>query len=154
MTRAALLAAALAAVAVSAAGPAGADPTPDAPCSADLDGALTRLTGVTWQCSAGQWRLDTDPYAAGDRWLSWAADPLVVHGPGRRNPEVRPGVWTGTPANADAQCSADLVDVVDAGQLGPVEEHAAAPGEVVTFTASATLFSATLSGPCLWQHTP
>ncbi len=154
MTRAALLAVALTAAALSTPGPAAADPAPDAACSAHLDGALTRLTGVTWQCSAGQWHVSTDPYAASDRWLSWGADPLVVHGQGRRNPEVRAGAWTGTPQAADAQCSADLVDVVSAGQLGPVDKHTAAPGEVVTFTASDTLFSATLSGPCLWQHAP
>jgi hypothetical protein len=153
MSRAVVIATALAAVAVGVAGPAGATTPPDTPCTDGVDDALTRTTGDTWQCLDGAWRLSTDPYASSDRWLSWGDEPLIVHGQGRRNPEVGAGTWTGTPQSPEAQCLAEVVDVAEPGQLTAPEPHAADVGEPVTFTAGPTMFSVTLDGYCLWERT-
>jgi hypothetical protein len=155
MTRPVVLAAAAVMVATfGTAVPAAAAPAPDTPCVADIDGALTRTTGDTWECLDGVWRLSTDPYASSDRWLSWGDEPLVVHGQGRRNPEVRAGTWTGTPQTPEAQCLAEVVDVAAPGQLTAPEPHAADVGEPVAFTAGPAMFSVTLDGYCLWERTP
>ena len=135
-------------------------PQADASCTGDLDGALTALPKPAGdasnkqnllQCSNGTWQPFLDPYPSSDRWLSTGPD-LVLHGQGRRNPEVKAGVWTATPVTADAKCSAERVDVVAAGQTSAPETFSANPGQPLRIDVSDHLFTVKLSGYCLWQR--
>jgi hypothetical protein len=161
----------VAAVSVGACAPAHSDPAPPGPtqtappetgsaCGENLDGALTALpqpaaeTGSAkslLQCTGGTWQPFLDPYPASDRWLTTGPE-LVLHGQGRRNPEVRAGTWTGIPQTDETQCHAEVVDVVAAGETSPPEAHGADPGQPLTFDVSDYLFTARLSGYCLWQR--
>ncbi|WP_018599423.1 hypothetical protein [Mycobacterium sp. 155] len=129
-------------------------------CDDNLDSALTELphpaaeTGTAknlLQCTGGAWQGYLDPYPASDRWLTTGPE-LVLHGQGRRNPEVRAGTWTATPQTDETSCRAEVVDVVAAGETSPPETHAADPGQPLTIEFSDHLFTATLSGYCLWQR--
>jgi hypothetical protein len=140
-------------------------PPPDPPqagasCIGDLDGALTALPKPAddlsnkrnlLQCSNGTWEPFLDPYPSSDRWLS-TGPAVVLHGQGRRNPEVKAGVWTATPVTAEAQCSAERVDVVSAGRTSAPETFSADPGQPLTLDVSDHLFTVAFSGYCLWQR--
>jgi hypothetical protein len=166
--------AALCAVATVGAGTsAHADPEPAPPgpartaapqagssCGDDLDGALTALpqpaadTGTAKNlllCTGGTWQQYLDPYPASERWLTTGPE-LVLHGQGRRNPEVRAGTWTATPQTDETPCRAEVVDVVAVGETSAPEPYAADPGQPLTFTVSDHLFTAKLTGDCLWQR--
>jgi hypothetical protein len=169
----ALIAAAVtAAGAISASACAHADPEPappgpaettapqaDSPCADQLEGALTELPGLATtgnakhllQCSDGTWQRFLDPYPSSDLWLTTGPE-LVVHGSGRRNPEVKAGTWTATPQSNEAQCSAARIDVIGAGETSAPEDFSADPGQVLTLDISDDLFSVTLRGYCLWQR--
>ena len=128
-------------------------PQPGTACQDNLDGVLTGTGAarVLLQCSDGTWQQFHGPYPSSDRWLT-TGPALVVHGQGRRNPEVRAGRWTGTPQTAQARCSAERVDVVAAGETSPPETSSADPGQPLTFDISDHMFTVTLSGFCLWQR--
>lgn len=130
-----------------------APPQPDTACAAELDGALTGVadSNALLQCRDGDWQPYTDVYPASDRWLTTGA-PLTLHGQGMRNPEVHAGQWTGTPQDSETQCSARQVDVLGPGQLNAPLVQTGDPGQPLSFAVSAKLFSATLSGFCLWQR--
>ncbi len=141
-------------------GPPPAPPHAGASCTGDLDGALTALPKPVddlsnkqnlLQCSNGNWRPFLGPYPSSDRWLSTGSD-LILHGQGRRNPEVKAGVWTATPVTVEAQCNAERVDVVSAGKTSAPETFSADPGQPLTFGISDHLFTVKFSGYCLWQR--
>jgi len=140
---------ALSAPAIAAAQPAG--PQPDAPCTAAIDQALSRLAdGSTVQCADGRWAIFPGPYPSGDRWVSTDVD-LQLHGQGRRNPEMLSGGWTAYPQDPDAVCRAAQTAVVRAGEVGPVQLAEGAPGQPLRFDVVPVMFSIELSGHCLWQ---
>ncbi|ART69381.1 hypothetical protein BTO20_13015 [Mycobacterium dioxanotrophicus] len=162
------LAVALGAVVVLGAGSyARADPEPGpAPpqagsgCGENFDGALTALpqpaaeTGTAkdlLRCTGGTWAPYLDPYPASDRWLTTGSG-LILHGQGRRNPEVHAGTWTGTPQTDETTCRAEVVDVLAPGETSSPEFHAADPGRPLTLEVGDHLFMATLTGYCLWQR--
>lgn len=141
-------------------GPPPVPPQAGASCTGDLDGALTALPKPVddlsnkrnlLQCSNGTWEPFLDPYPSSDRWLS-TGPAVVLHGQGRRNPEVKAGVWTATPVTAEAQCSAERVDVVSAGRTSAPETFSADPGQPLTLDVSDHLFTVAFSGYCLWQR--
>jgi hypothetical protein len=152
----------LSATAFLLAAPASADPVvpqADAPCSENLDGALTQLSdgSAYLQCSNApgnyQWVPFTDPYPSSDRWLSY--DPgLTLHGQGRRNPEILSGRWTAYPQDPAAVCAADQAAVVSAGQVGPPQTSTGQPGQPLTFDVLPVVFTITLTGNCLWEAVP
>ncbi|ORA40162.1 hypothetical protein BST13_01660 [Mycobacterium aquaticum] len=168
MGRAGALATALGVVVVLGTGSqARADPEPGPPppqagsaCADNLDGALTALpqpaadTGTAkdlLQCTGGAWQPYLDPYPTSDRWLTTGSE-LILHGQGRRNPEVHAGVWTGTPQIGETACRAEVVDVLAPGETSSPEFHAADPGVPLTLEVGDHLFMAKLTGYCLWQR--
>lgn len=120
-------------------------------CPDAFDGAMTRAQQILFRCSNGTWEQFHNPYPSSDRWLTTGPE-LVVHGQGRRNPEVKGGSWTGSPQTAEARCGAELVDVVGAGETSAPETLSAEPGQTLTFDISDHMFTVTLSGYCLWQR--
>ncbi|WP_166905286.1 hypothetical protein [Mycobacterium sp. DL440] len=133
-------------------------PQPDASCTESLAGALTpadpgqlgnnrRLLmcdGVIWQAFGG-------PYPSSDRWLTTGPQ-LILHGQGRRNPEAAAGTWLAIPETAEARCSVEVVDVLGAGKTSEPETFSAGPGQSLTFEVSDHMFTAKLSGYCLWTR--
>jgi hypothetical protein len=141
-------------------GPPPAPPQAGSSCTDNLDGALTALPKPPddlsnrqslLQCSGGSWQPFLDPYPSSDRWLSTGPD-LILHGQGRRNPEVKAGTWVATPVAGDARCSAERVDVVAAGQTSAPQTFSADPGQPLTFDIGERLFTVKFSGYCLWQR--
>jgi len=137
-----------------------ATPQSGAACADAYDGALTALpmapgdhgnTRNLLQCSDGIWQRFLDPYPSSDRWLTTGPQ-LVLHGQGRRNPEIKAGAWTGTPQGGDAQCTAESVDVVGPGTTDQPRTDSADPGQSVTFDVSDHLFTVKLGGVCLWER--
>jgi hypothetical protein len=127
-------------------------PQPDTPCAASVEGALTELPdGATvLQCRAGRWQQFTDPYPASDRWLTYGPT-LMLHGQGRRNPELKSGNWTAYPQDPGSACRAEQTAVVRAGVVGPPQVSTGEPGQPLQFTVLPSLFSIEMSGNCLWQ---
>jgi hypothetical protein len=152
-----MVATAVSAVALGGAPHAHADPAvpPQAgtSCAPGLDGALTGVAGskALLQCRDGSWQPYTEVYPSGDRWLTTDA-PLTLHGQGMRNPEVLAGAWTGTPQDGESTCTATLIDVVAAGELGAPQTVTGGAGQPLEFPVSAKLFTVTLTGFCLWQR--
>ncbi|WP_029108677.1 hypothetical protein [Mycobacterium sp. URHD0025] len=133
-------------------------PQPDAPCADGLAGALTPADPGAignnrrlLQCDDGTWQAFGGPYPSSDRWLTTGPE-LVVHGQGRRNPEAAAGTWTGMPQTTEARCSAEVVDVVAAGQTSGPMTSAADPGQPLTLEISDHMFTVKLSGYCLWAR--
>jgi hypothetical protein len=140
-------------------GPPPAPPAVGAACGADLDGALTALPKAAddlsnqqhlLACGNGTWQPFDDPYPSSDRWLSTGPE-LVLHGQGRRNPEVHGGTWTATPQTADTPCGAEIVDVVGAGKTSAPQQLTAEPGQPLTINVSDHMFTVRLTGYCLWR---
>lgn len=132
-------------------------PQPDTECSMNLTDALTRLPDgeTTLMCidhggGSYRWGLYPSLYPLSDRWLSYGPD-LQLRGQGLRNPEMMSGRWTGYPQEADGRCSAEQVEVVRAGDVGPPQLVTGEPGQPVDVEVSPTMFSIELSGHCLWQ---
>lgn len=164
MARAVSAGTVMAALAVFAAGCAPASPAPSHPgpppnppavgaaCGGDLDGALTAIGDAKHllECSGATWQPFLDPYPSSDRWLTIGPE-LVLHGQGRRNPEVHGGTWTAAPLTADTTCSVEIVDVAGAGRTGPPQTLTAEPGQPLTLEVSPHMFSVRLTGYCLWQ---
>lgn len=163
--RVSALVVALGVVVVGVGTSARADPGPTPPqagsaCGDNLDGALTELpqpasdTGTAkdlLQCTGGTWQPYLDPYPASDRWLTTGPE-LILHGQGRRNPEVHAGTWTGTPQTDETVCRAEVVDVLAPGETSSPEVHAADPGRPLALEVGDHLFTARLTGYCLWQR--
>ncbi|MEV0672000.1 hypothetical protein [Mycobacterium sp. NPDC050441] len=133
-------------------------PQPDASCADSLAGALTPAdpaqTGNNrhlLQCDDGAWREFGGPYPSSDRWLTTGPE-VILHGQGRRNPEAKAGTWSSTPQTAEAHCSVEVVDVVAAGRTSGPETTTAPPGQSLTFEISDHMFTAKLSGYCLWAR--
>lgn len=155
----------VAAIGIGSSARADPEPGPSPPqagsgCGDNFDGALAALpqpaadTGTAkdlLQCAGGTWQPYLDPYPVSDRWLTTGPE-LVLHGQGRRNPEVRAGTWTGTPQTDETPCRAEVVDVLAPGETSAPEFHAADPGRPLTFEVGDHLFTAKLTGYCLWQR--
>ncbi|PEG58128.1 hypothetical protein H5U98_11770 [Mycolicibacterium boenickei] len=131
-------------------------PQPDSACADNLAGALTPAdpgqlgnNRRLLQCEDGRWQVFGSPYPSSDRWLT-TGPALILHGQGRRNPEAEGGTWTATPQTADAHCSAEVVDVVAAGQTSEPTTSAATAGQSLTVEISDHMFTTKLSGYCLW----
>jgi len=130
-------------------------PTAGAPCSVSLASAYTELPDgrsflVCQSVPGGYvWQPIVAPFNPSDLWFSYGPD-MVLHGQGRRNPEVLAGQWVGTPVDAGV-CAVSQVPVTDAGE-GPAEVTRGEPAAAVT-VAVPVVFSITLSGSCLWHRT-
>jgi hypothetical protein len=153
MLRLALLVtlAALASAPVACADP-GPPPETDQ-CTADLEGAMTRLPGsdALSVCRGGAWQGVTGPQPPADRWVSREA-PLKLHGQGMRNPDMAAGEWTGTPRNSTTQCRAQQQVVAGPGELGAPSAVEGRPGEPLRFDVPARMFLIELSGDCVWAR--
>lgn len=131
-------------------------PTADASCT--QSGALATngeaITGNNLhllQCTNGTWQQFDDPYPSSDLWLTTGPE-LMLHGQGRRNPEVKAGPWTATPQTTEAKCGAEVVDVLGAGETSEPRMFSADAGQPLSFEISDHLFTVKLSGYCLWQR--
>jgi hypothetical protein len=133
-------------------GPPPPPPAVGAACGGNLDGALTGAgdTKNLLTCSGTTWQQYLDPYPSSDRWLTTGPE-LVLHGQGRRNPEIQGGTWMGTPQTTDTTCGAEIVDVLGAGKTSKPQTLAADPGRPLTMDVSDHLFTVRLKGYCLWQ---
>lgn len=133
-------------------------PQPDSPCAESLAGALSPAdpkqlgnNRLLLQCNDGTWQRFAEAYPSSDRWLTTGPE-VILHGQGRRNPEAAAGTWTAVPQTAEAHCSAEVVDVVAAGRTSGPQTSTAAPGQSLTFGISDHMFTAKLSGYCLWTR--
>ncbi|MED5812963.1 hypothetical protein VST63_11385 [Mycolicibacterium sp. 050232] len=133
-------------------------PQPDSACAEDLAGALTLMddspTGNNrrlLQCSGGAWQPSGDPYPSSDRWLT-TGPLLILHGQGRRNPEAKAGAWTGSPQTSEARCGVEVIDVLGAGKTSEPQTFSGDSGRPLTFEVSDHMFTAKLSGYCLWAR--
>jgi hypothetical protein len=131
-------------------------PQADGPCSEKLADALTKLpdgkTALECQgASAGyRWKPFPSPFPNSDRWLSYGPG-LMLHGQGKRNPEIMSGQWVGSPLDSGSQCSVEQAAVVSAGEVGPPQISTGKPGEPLEFEVLPLVFNITLTGNCLWQ---
>jgi hypothetical protein len=129
-------------VASAAPQPGGACPAPE---------ALTKLPDRTvLTCSGGSWTPFTGPYPNSGTWVSDDAG-ITLHGQGLRNPEIMSGAWTATPLDPAAVCGVEQASVVAAGEVGPTQTAAGAPGQKLDFQVLPVVFNITLRGDCLWQ---
>ena len=154
MRRSLAIGAAVAALVAAPCGLAGAEPVSDAPCTADLDGALTLPVGarVPLACSDGRWEPVTDPYPISAKWASYGPA-MTLHGQGRPNPNLLSGAWTATPLSPDSACSATQSAVVPGSPtVGPPRVDRATAGQPLTFDVVPVLFTIEMSGDCLWQR--
>ncbi|MEN3225784.1 hypothetical protein PUR22_33680 [Mycolicibacterium porcinum] len=131
-------------------------PQPDSMCADNLAGALTPAepgqignNRRLLQCEDGRWQVFGSPYPSSDRWLTTGPE-LILHGQGRRNPEAEGGTWTATPQTAESRCSAEVVDVLGAGETSEPQTLSAEPGQSLTVEVSDHMFTTKLSGYCLW----
>ena len=152
---------ALAVAAVLAPGFAHADmvsPQVQAPCSADLAGAMTLLpderTYVTCQEGAAGYAWAAAPVAfePNDTWLSYGPA-ITLHGQGMRNPNLTSGRWAATPVNPETTCRATQTTVVEAGVLAQPVVTAGEQGRPLELEMLPRLFYVELEGECLWERT-
>ena len=157
MRRAAAVAAVAALAVVFSGGTAVADPAApqeNTPCPTDAAGAATRPADAKMPlvCTGGSWQSETTPQPPNDRWLS-VGPPVLLHGDGRRNPDVQSGDWTATPRNADTRCRAEQTTVLEPGVLTAPEIAEGPAGQPLEVTFKPRLFGLQLSGDCLWTRT-
>ena len=168
LDRSAVIAAAVTAAAVitSACAHAEPEPPPGPPeTSAPQPGAACAQSGTLAsngaprtgnklplvRCVDGTWQTFNDPYPSSDLWLT-TGPALILHGQGRRNPEAKAGTWMGLPQTTEARCSADVVDVLGAGETSEPQTFTADTGQPLTLEISDHMFTAKLSGYCLWRR--
>lgn len=128
-------------------------PQANTPCPPDAAGAMTRAADATMPlvCSGGNWQTVTTPQPPNDRWLS-VGPPILLHGQGRRNPDVQAGAWNATPRNSDTRCRAEQVTVLGPGVLATPTVTEGAAGQRLDVDFASRLFNLTLSGDCLWTR--
>ncbi|WP_454790829.1 hypothetical protein [Mycolicibacterium lutetiense] len=133
-------------------------PQPDSSCTENLAGALTPAdpgqlgnNRRLLMCDGEIWQAFGGPYPSSDRWLTTGPQ-LILHGQGRRNPEAVAGTWLAIPQTAEARCGVEVVDVLGAGKTSEPETFSAGPGQSLTFEISDHMFTAKLSGYCLWAR--
>lgn len=118
-----------------------------------MAGALTKSPGgqPVLECGTAGWvALDT-PYPSGTRWVTFG--PVVkLYGNGRRNAEVEPGPWVGTPLGPQDRCTATQVAVVTGVGAGPPVYADGLPGQPFSVTLSDPLFSVEFGGSCVWDR--
>ncbi len=129
-------------------------PQADTPCPSDAAAAMTRPENATMPlvCAGGRWQTVTTPQPPSDRWLS-VGPPMVLHGQGRRNPDVQSGHWTATPRNPDTRCHVEQSTVLEPGVLATPEKTEGPAGQRLDVQFAPRLFDLTLSGDCLWTRT-
>ncbi|MCW2513121.1 MAG: hypothetical protein JWR11_2163 [Mycobacterium sp.] len=130
-----------------------AAPAPSAPCTAELDGAMTFPAGATAPliCAGNQWQPVTDPYPTSDQWVS-DGPAMTLHGQGRPNPNLLSGNWTATPLDPETRCEATQLAVIPGSPtVGAPRVDRAAAGQPLTFEVVPVLFSIEMRGDCLWQ---
>ena len=151
---------ALAVAAVLAPGFAHADmvsPQVQAPCSADLAGAMTLLpderTYVTCQEGAAGYAWAAAPVAfePNETWLSYGPA-ITLHGQGMRNPNLTSGRWTATPRDSETVCRVQQETVVEAGVLSTPQLSEGEPGQPLDVAMAPKLFYLELAGNCLWKR--
>ncbi len=145
--------------ALSAGAPADAEPIVpqlDNPCSATLANAMTwlpeqKINVVCQQQPTDdyQWKVVTSDYPSSDQWLSYGP-PLMLHGEGTRNHNLRSGDWIAVPQDSDSQCTAEQITVVSAGVVSSPQVDAGTTGQPLSFQVLPNLFSITMKGYCLW----
>ena len=133
-------------------------PQPNSACTESLAGALTPVdpgqlgnNRRLLLCDGASWQTFGGPYPSSDHWLT-TGPPVILHGQGRRNPEARAGMWTGTPQTVEARCSVEVVAVLGAGETSEPATFSAEPGQSLTFEVSDHMFTTKLSGYCLWAR--
>lgn len=150
----------LAAAAVLAPGFAHAEvvaPQLQAPCAADLAGAMTLLpdqrTYVTCQVGAAgyTWTAAPVPFEPNDIWLSYGPV-ITLHGQGKRNPNLSSGRWTATPQDPGTVCRAQQETVIEAGVLSTPQLSEGEPGQPLEVAMAPKLFYLELAGNCLWER--
>jgi hypothetical protein len=151
---------ALAVAAALAPGFAHADmvaPQVQAPCAADLAGAMTLLpderTYVTCQEGAAgyDWAAAPVAFEPNDTWLSYGPA-ITLHGQGMRNPNLTSGRWTATPRDSETVCRAQQETVVEAGVLSTPQLSEGEPGQPLEVAMAPKLFYVELAGNCLWER--
>jgi hypothetical protein len=145
--------------ALSASAPVHAEPVVpqlDTPCSPTLANAMTWLPEqkIYVVClqqpnNGHQWKGVTPDYPSSDRWLSYGL-PLMLHGEGTRNHNLRSGDWIAVPQDSDSQCAAEQIAVVSAGVVSSPQVETGAVGQQLSFRVLPNLFSITMEGYCLW----
>lgn len=128
-------------------------PQANTPCPPDAAGAATRPADAKMPlvCAGGSWQAVTAPLPPNDRWLS-VGPPILLHGDGRQNPDVKSGDWTATPRNAETRCRAEQVTVLGPGVLAAPDVTEGGAGERLDVTFQPRLFKLQLSGDCLWTR--
>ena len=128
-------------------------PQPDTPCASAFSDAMTWPSSAKMPlvCQDGQWRTVTSPQPPSDRWLSYGPE-MTLHGEGRRNPNVRSGVWTATPQDSTSQCHAEQSAVVSPGVVSAPQTAEGQAGQPLEFEMVPRLFDLQLSGYCLWER--
>jgi hypothetical protein len=131
-------------------------PQVDTPCPAVFADAMTSLPDakIPLICAAQpdgnyEWQTVTSAYPVSDRWLSYGPE-LKLHGEGLRDGRIKSGDWVATPQDADTQCRAEQIAVVNAGVVGPPQIDEAAKGKPLSFRIVPQLFSIQMTGFCLW----
>lgn len=154
MRRSLAFGAVVAALLAAPCGVAGAEPVSNAPCTTDLDGALTWPADAKapLACTDGSWEPVTDPYPISAKWASYGPA-MTLHGQGRPNPNLLSGAWTATPLSSDSVCSATQSAVIPGSPtVGPPRVDRATAGQPLTFDVVPVLFTIEMSGDCLWQR--
>jgi len=133
-------------------------PELDAPCSVDLEGAMTLLpdeqTYVICQeemFARYVWRAAPVPFEPNSTWLSYGPA-ITLHGQGMRNPNLSSGQWTATPLDPATVCRVQQETVVEAGVLSAPKVFQGDPGQPLSVEMLPQLFYAQLSGHCLWTE--
>ena len=131
-------------------------PQQDTPCSANFADAMTSAPddNMPLLCAeqpngAYEWKSVTSPYPVSDRWLTYGPE-LKLHGEGLRDGRIKSGDWIATPQDANTQCRARQIAVVDAGVVGPPQITEGAMGKPVSIQVVPRLFSIQMTGYCLW----
>ena len=131
---------------------ASAAPVSAPECSDRLASAMTVLPDESFAvCDDGSWRPVVPPFIPPDRWVSYG-DGVLLHGQGRRNPEIMGGPWTGTPLDSSTVCGAEQASVTNAG-VGAPEAVVGKAGETLPVEVGPVVFTITLTGDCLWERT-
>ncbi len=129
---------------------ASAAPVSAPDCSDRLAAAMTVLPDESFAvCDDGSWQPVTAPFIPPDRWVSYG-DGVLLHGQGRRNPEIMGGPWTGTPLDSSTVCGAEQASVTNDGVGAPVAVVGTA-GETLPIEVGPVVFTITLTGDCLWE---
>ena len=133
-------------------------PELEAPCSADLKGAMTLLpdeqTYVICQeeiVARYVWQAAPVPFEPNSTWLSYGPA-ITLHGQGMRNPNLSSGQWTATPLDPETVCRVQQETVVEAGVLSAPRVFQGDPGQPLSVEMLPQLFYAQLSGHCLWTE--